>query len=87
MSRLTKLEQETIVLFNEQEPDAEVYTHNRTLQRKLSDLCRRYPEEYTLKNDNGAGGITYLVPKKRINVRAPRTMTAAQKEQAIQNLK
>ena len=87
MSRLTKLEQETIIIFNEQEPHAEVYTHNKTLQRKLSGLCEKYPEQFVLKGDNGAGGLTFIVPKKRINVTAPRLLTPEQKEKALQNLK
>ena len=32
---LSRLEQETIILFNEAEPTAEIYTHNKKLREKL----------------------------------------------------
>ena len=37
----SKLERETIILFNEAEPDAEVYTHNGKLQKRILELCDR----------------------------------------------
>lgn len=86
MNRLSKQEQETIILFNEQEQRAEVYTHNKALQRKISDLCVKYPEQFKLKSDNKAGGLTFLIPKKRITITTPRSMTPEQKEKARQNL-
>lgn len=87
MSRLSKIEQETIILFNEQESEAEIYTHNKSLQKKLSGFCTKYPDHFVKKSDNGSGGLTYIIPKKRITVSAPRTMTPEQKEKARQNLK
>lgn len=36
---MNRLEQETIVLFNEAEPHASVYTYNGALKRKLSNLA------------------------------------------------
>ena len=42
---LTKVEQETIVLFNEAEATASVYTHNAALQRILLELCQSHPAQ------------------------------------------
>lgn len=84
--RLSKLEQETIITFNEQEQQAQVYTHNKLLQKRLSGFCEKYPDQFSFRGDNGAG-FTFVVPKKRITVTAPRSLTPEQKEKARQNLK
>ena len=36
MTRLTKIEKETIVLFNEGEDKANIYTHNAGLKKRLA---------------------------------------------------
>lgn len=63
---LTKIEQETIILFNEGESDAEVYTHNVKLKNKLSKMAKKCPEHYHLKLKNPFGGVTYTLPKKAL---------------------
>lgn len=87
MSRLTKLEQETIVRFDEQGQQAEIFTYNRSLQKRLSGFCEKYPDQFSFRGDNGAGGKTFLCPKRRIGITAPRSLTPEQKEKARQNLK
>ena len=57
---LSRLEQETIILFNEAEPTAEIYTHNKKL-----------PDKITLESDQPGGAVTYTVPKKSIVVQEP----------------
>lgn len=42
---MTRLEQETIINFNEAEAEANVYTHNAALCRKLEALAGQRPEE------------------------------------------
>ena len=42
---LLKVEQETIILFNEAEATASVYTHNAALQRVLLELCQTHPAQ------------------------------------------
>lgn len=42
---LLKVEQETIILFNEAETTASVYTHNAALQRVLLELCQTHPAQ------------------------------------------
>ena len=44
---LLKVEQETIILFNEAEATASVYTHNAALQRVLLELCQTHPAQDT----------------------------------------
>ena len=65
---LTKIEQETIILFNEGEADAEVYTHNVKLKNKLTRIAKKHPDLYRLKAKNAHGGVTYIFPKKLLTV-------------------
>ena len=51
--RLTKYEQETIILFNESESTAAVYTYNTGLQNTLNSLYQSHPEQVTQTGDNG----------------------------------
>ena len=41
--KLSNLEKETIILWNEAEKTASVYTYNPALIRQLSELCRTHP--------------------------------------------
>lgn len=68
---ISLLEQETIVLFNRAEGEAEVFTYEPTLKRRLDDMADTFAEVRRV-SDNGAGGITYMLPKKLITVRKPR---------------
>ncbi len=68
---LTRVEQETIILFNEAEPQAEVYTYNQRLKEKLEGLAQRFPEEIARKEPDHFGAATFLVPKRLVTVNAP----------------
>ena len=41
---LSKLERETIILYNEAEPTANNYTHNRRLINKLRRMAKAFPD-------------------------------------------
>lgn len=66
---LTKLEKETIFLFNEQEDEAEIYTYNKKLTRKLSIAAERNPQLYKLVSTDSDGGVCYRFSKKLFSVR------------------
>jgi hypothetical protein len=73
--KLTKVEKETIILFNEQEDTAEIYTHHVKLKNRLNAFAEKYPELVTKK------GFTFTVPKKllTITLRAPANSAFAEK--------
>ena len=77
---LTKVEQETIVLFNEAEATASVYTHNAALQRILLELCQSHPAQASRTEDNRHGGLTFEIPKKWVKIAPPRALSEAQKK-------
>lgn len=84
---LSKIEQETVVLFNEAEPTASIYTYNGALKRKLTGLCHTRPTEARLTKDDGRGGLTFEVPKRWIKVNASRLLTEEQKKERAERAK
>ena len=84
---LTRSEMETIILFNEEEKTARVYTCNGKLKRKLAELVQSRPEEATLDKQDNTGAATYIVPKKWIKVNAGRILSDEHKEILTARLK
>lgn len=64
--KLSLLEQETVLLYNQAESAAEVYTHDPKLMKKLEQLAEKYPEQIIKKDDHN-----FIVPKRCVSVRAP----------------
>lgn len=50
---ISRVEQETVILFNEAETIASVYTYNGALKRKLRGLCETRPHEARQTKDDG----------------------------------
>lgn len=69
MIRLTKYEKETILLTNEEDTFWNVFTCNRTLQRRLSSFAKDHPEICRFISCNSEGGVTYEVDKGRLAIR------------------
>lgn len=66
--RLTKFEKETIILFNESEDKASIYTYNSGLKKRLKKFSRQYPQLCHLKEKNKYGGVEYLIDKSRLSI-------------------
>ena len=69
--KLSKYEEETLVLYNEAQSTASVYTHDPKLKEKLKRLSEKYPEQVILEKSDLSGGMTYTVPKKCVLIREP----------------
>lgn len=67
--RLTKYEKETIILFNEAEPTANIYTYNKALQNRLAKFIRQNPKFARLVTAYSCGAVSYEVDKKRLSIR------------------
>ena len=76
---MTRLEQETIINFNEAEGTATVYTHNAALTRKLEALSDQRPQEAKRGRSFPDGGREYIVPKRWVKVQPPRTYSEKQR--------
>ena len=69
--KLSKYEQETIILYNQAELTASVYTHDKKLKEKLKRLHKKYPEKIYPERKEHPGAVSYIVPKKCVMVREP----------------
>ena len=78
-TRLSNVERETVLTFNEAECTASVYTHSEALRRQLLELCRTHPEQVRQTAANDWGGLTFELPKKWLKVSPPRVLSPAQR--------
>lgn len=69
--RLTPEERETIILYNEAEDTASVYTHDPRLMEKLRRLHERDPEKVYPERPVLPDVATYTVPKRCVSIRPP----------------
>lgn len=77
--RISRLEQETTINFNEAESTATIYTHNGALTRKLERLADQRPDEAKRGRVFPDGGREYTVPKRWVRVNASRILTEEQR--------
>ena len=56
--KLTKYEKETIILFNEAEDTASIYTYNAGLKKRLAAFSRKYPDLCHVEKSSDLGGVT-----------------------------
>ena len=80
MYKLLKMEQETIILFNIAEPNAKVYTRDKTVMRKLDALVAEFPEIYKCIKVTDIDK-TYSMPKKYVSYRKPRRISEERREE------
>ena len=66
--KITKIEKETIILFNEAEEKASIYTFNTGLKKRLAAFSKKYPHLCNLEKEE-QGGATYLIDKTRVSIR------------------
>ena len=77
--KLSNIEKETVINFNEAERTASIYTHNEALKRQLLELCRTHADQVRQTADNRWGGLTFELPKKWLKVSPPRVLSPAQR--------
>ena len=65
--KLSKLEQESIILYNEEESTASIYTNDPKLKR----LAEKYPDKVYPDRAVHAGAVSYAVPKSCVSIREP----------------
>lgn len=84
--RLTKYEKETIILFNESEDEASIYTYNAGLKSRLQKFSKMYPQYCRLKDKNPYGGRVYLIDKSRLSIHLQPPYSEKRIETVRQNL-
>ena len=79
---LSRYEQETLINFNEGEDTCSVYTHNRSLRRRLEQLAQEHPEKCRLLQvTHWDQAVEYYVPKSWIRINPPRVAAPLTEEQ------
>ena len=79
---LSRLEQETIIIFNEAEPTAAIQTYNGRLQRRLEQLHAERPD--TVSRDyNG----DYIIPKGWIKINPKRILSDEERQRLAERLR
>lgn len=80
---LSKLEQETIILFNEEDNTAEVDTCNKALIRRLDNFCTKSADIACVGGDEY--GKRYILPKKWVKVNMPPQLSEEQLQKKREN--
>lgn len=73
MAKLTKYEKETIILFNEGEDTASIYTFNAGLKKRLALFAKKYPDLCRQEKTHEQGGVSYVLDKSRLSIRLSAT--------------
>ena len=84
MTRLTKIEKETIILFNEGESTASIYTYNASLKKRLAAFSKKYPDLCQLEKPEHLGGVSYLIDKSRLSIRLQPPYSEERRQKASQ---
>lgn len=81
MTRLTKVEKETIILFNEGESTA---SYNAGLKKRLAAFSKKYPDLCQLEKPEHLGGVSYLIDKSRLSIRLQPPYSEERRQKASQ---
>ena len=87
MSKLTKYEKETIILFSEGENTAHIQTYNAGLRNRLAVFSRKYPDLCRLERTYVQGGVSYVLDKSRLSIRLQPPYSEERRRKASNNAK
>lgn len=87
MSKLTKYEKETIILFSEGEDIAHIQTYNAGLRNRLAAFAKKYPDLCRLEKTYGQGGMSYTLDKSRLSIRLQPPYSEERRRKASENAK
>ena len=82
MKKLTKYEQETILLTNQDTDEYSVFPCNKPFKRRLMKFAENYPEAARHENTDQYGGVMYAIKKSSISIRLLPPKTQSQIESA-----
>lgn len=81
----SRYEQETIILFNEEQKTATIETYNMKMKNKLLQMAKDKPDQVTIKLDDGQR-VKAIIPKKWIRVNSPKIMSEEQRKIASERM-
>lgn len=79
---LSKVEQETIICFNNATKEANVFTYSSKLKKKILEYAELFPDMVQIQYTTDEGGVSAIVPKRTVGIRSPkkREVTDEQRE-------
>ena len=80
--KLSKYEQETILLTNEEDGVWSIEKYNAPLKRRLEKFAAAYPELCRQEGENSFGGVRYRMDKKFLSLRLMSPVTEEQRSAA-----
>ena len=87
MAKLTKYEKETIILFNEADDEASIYTYNAGLRKRLANFSKKHPDLCRLEKSCDQGGVSYVLDKSRLSIRLQPPMSEERRQKASEYAK
>ena len=84
MTRLTKFEKEIIILFNEGERTASIYTYTASLKKRLAAFSKKYPDLCQLEKPEHLGDVSYLIDKSGLSIRLQPPYSEKRRQKASQ---
>ena len=69
LTRVAKEERETIIVFNEADDEASIFTFNTDLKKRLAEYAKRFPRLARLDRSFPEGSVEYLIDKRRLSIR------------------
>lgn len=67
--KLSRLEKETLINFNEEEDLAEVYTCNSHMKTRLKEIAKEHPESCQFIRKDEYGFVWYKIDKHLVSLR------------------
>lgn len=86
MRPLSRNEQETAINMLAAEKEADIYTSDPVMIRRMDKLCASRPDTFRLVREDEIGK-TYRCPKKCVRVSAPRVMSEEQRAANAERLR
>lgn len=88
MSGVSRIEQETIMVFNEQEKTATVETYSTRIKKVIfKALEESFEDVILLEDDKETGRVKCIVPKKWVKLRMGRKLTDEQRKAMSNRMK
>lgn len=83
--KLTRFEQETVILYNNAEPFATIDTCDDVLIRRLETLAEKSPD--ITRENKTEYGARYKIPKRYLSVKLPRQLSEERRAELAKRAK
>ena len=84
---LTLAERETIILFNEADFDATVYTYNERLKAQAAEYAEQNPGKISGYNVDGTGALHMTLPKSELRILFKKPRSEKQRQVSRDNVR